>query len=119
MNASRQSAFAIVGAAGLVGLASFAGGVLFLIGYGSVDVGGRIMELGVGVTLLAAAAGTLAGVRRLTRSRSGGGVLVTSSALPVAVCFWWTGVAPVVAGGVAVAGLIRSRRADHNRAVSV
>ena len=109
---------ALVGGAVSVGLASLAGGVVFIMGYGSVDVGGRAMELGVGVTLIAAAAWTVVGLRMLGRSRSSGGVLVATGALPVAVCFWWTGVVPVVAGSVAVAGLIRSRRANQNRTVS-
>ena len=97
--------------ASLVALASLAGGVLFLLGHGSVDVGGRPMEVGVGVTLIAAAGGTVAGLWRMRRATSDGGAFLAAGALPIGICFWWTGVAPVLAGSVAIAGLVRSRRA--------
>ena len=98
-----------VGAA-IVALASLGGGVLFLLGHGSADVGGRAVELGVSMTLVAASGGMVMGARRMRRIKSRGGALLAVGAVPVGICFWWTGVAPLFAGSVAVAGLVRSRR---------
>ena len=100
----------LLGGVALVALASLGGGVLFLLGHGSVDVGGRLMEVGVGLTLIAASFGTLAGLWWMRRTMARGGAVLALAAVPVGICFWWTGVAPVVAGSIAVTGLVRSRR---------
>lgn len=111
MGTARLRTILMAGASALVAIASFAGGVLFLAGYGSVDLGGRTMELGVGVTLLAASAAVAVGTWSFRRSRRGGNTLVAVGALPVAICFWWTGVVPAVAIPVAIASVLRGRRA--------
>ena len=107
----KAGSLVVLGGGGLVALASLGGGILFLLGHGSVDTGGRAMEVGVGVTLIAASGGTLAGLWWMRRTMSRGGAVLAIAAVPVGICFWWTGVAPVVAGSVAVTGLVRSRRA--------
>ncbi|MDA1280142.1 MAG: hypothetical protein O3B95_08920, partial [Chloroflexi bacterium] len=85
--------------------------LLFLLGYDSADVGGRPMDVAVGITLIAAAIGIVTGFWWMRRTKSRGGALLAVAAVPVGICFWWTGVAPLVAGSVAVAGVVRSRRA--------
>jgi len=110
MGASRLRTIVMVGASALVAIASFAGGVLFLAGHGSVDLGGRPMELGVGVTLLVASVAMVIGMWRFSRSQRSGHTLVAVGALPVAICFWWTGVVPAVAIPVAIASVVRGRR---------
>jgi len=112
MGAARIQSGAIFGASALVSIASFAGGVLFLADMGgSLDVGGTAMRLGVGVTLLAAGGAMAAGMWRFRGTRPRGSTLVAVGALPVAVCFWLTGVAPALAVTVAIASVVRGRRA--------
>ena len=102
----------MVGASALVAIASFAGGVSFLAGLGgSLDSGGRSMELVVGTTLLAASGAMVVGMWGFSRAHRTGPTLVAVGALPVAVCFWWTGIVPALAVPVAIAGVVRSRRA--------
>jgi hypothetical protein len=113
MSASRVGYFSMVVATALLAMASFAGGILFLLGLGgSVDFGGRPIELGVGLTLLTASGALVTGIWRFSRTRRTGPALLTAGALPVAICFWWTGVVPAVALTVAIAGVVRSRRSN-------
>ena len=70
------------------------------------------MEIGVAITLILASVGMVVGLLRIRRAKSRGATLIAVGGVPVAICFWWTGVAPVLAGSVAIAGLIRSRRAS-------
>ena len=118
MNWTRTRSIAVLGMAVLVAVASLAGGVLFLAGHGSVDTGGRAMELGVGVALLLAAGAMGMGVRRSLSSSSKGGGLIAAGAVPVAICFWWTGIVPVVSASVVAASVIRIRRASKEMAGS-
>ncbi len=111
MNGSRVTLVVFLGAATLLALVSFAGSVLYLAGFIPVDVGGRGMELGVAVVLLIGGAALSAGAWGSARSQSGnGGALLAAGALPVAACFWWTGIVPAIAIPVAVAGVVKRRR---------
>lgn len=112
MGASRVDYILMVGASVLVAIASFAGGVLFLLGLGGeLDFGGRPMEVGVGVTLLAASGAMVAGMWRFRSTNRNGSTLVAVGALPVTICFLWTGVVPAVAVPLAIAGVVRGRQA--------
>ena len=113
MGAARLRAILMVGATTLVAIASLAGGVMFLAGHGSVDIGGRPMELGVAITLIASSIAIVVGTWMSKRTHRTGNEFVAVGALPVAVCFWWTGIVPAVAIPVAVASVVRSRRKDR------
>jgi hypothetical protein len=128
MRKSRVGNVLMVGASASLAIASFAGGVLFLLGHaGSLDFGARPMEVVVGVTLLAGGGAMVVGIWRsggamvvgmwrFGRAHRTGGSLVAAGALPIAVCFWWTGIVPAVAVSVAIAGVVRSRRAARKQA---
>ena len=98
-----------LGASAVLALVSFAGGAMYLLGQLTVDVGGTAMRIGVGSVLILGGLGLAAGLwrsRNSERSRSG---LIAAGAVPAAICFWWTGVVPVVALPVAYFGIRRSR----------
>jgi hypothetical protein len=89
---------------------SLAGGVLYLLGHFTVDVGGTAMRTGVGVTLVGSGLALLAGLWIGRHSGKSGGSLIAAGAVPAAVCFWWTGVVPAVALPIAAIGILRARR---------
>lgn len=89
---------------------TLAGGILYLLGHLSVDVGGTPMRIGVGMALIASALALLAGTWATRHSRRRGGGLIAAGAVPAAICFWWTGVVPAVALPVAFFGIRRARR---------
>ncbi len=111
MDTARIRNVVMVGGSGLVAITSFATGILFLVGQdGSLDLGGRPFELGVGVTLLVAGGAVVTGLWNFSGTRRSGSMLVAIGALPVAICFWWTGVVPAVAIPVAITSVVRGRR---------
>lgn len=104
------------GMALLVSLLSIAGGLLYLFGQFDADVGGTAMKVGVGTTLLLAGVLTPVGLWLSARSLARGSTLAAACAVPLGVCFWWTGIAPLLSLAVVVVGIRRSRRAAKQRA---
>ena len=68
------------------------------------------MRIGVGVVLVASGVLLLVGLWRLKRSRSWGSGMVAACAVPLGICFWWTGVAPVLSLVAVVVGIWKSRK---------
>ena len=118
MDKIRLGHILLVAATALTAAASVAGGVL-LFGHNSPDTGGRAMELGLGTALLTAGVAVFAGMWRFRKARRSGAALVAVGALPVAICFWWTGIVPAVAVPVAVASVIRGRRLAREQQAAV
>ena len=104
-----------VGAALILAVISLAGGAMYLLGHFTVDTGGTAMRIGVGITLTASGLAMFAGIWASRRSTQSGGGMIAAGAVPAAVCFWWTGVVPVVALSVAAFGIRRARRQARAR----
>ena len=95
----------------LMAAASFGGAALYLNGSIPVDTGGTAMQIGVAVVLVVGGAASVLGVWRATQRRTGkNGALLVAGAVPVAICFWWTGIVPVAAVSIATLGYINGRR---------
>ena len=105
----------LVGAALILAVISLAGGAMYLLGHFTVDTGGAARRIGVGITLTASGLAMLAGISASRRSAQSGGGMIAAGAVPAAVCFWWTGVVPVVALTVAAFGIRRARHQARAR----
>ena len=102
--------------AAILAMVSLAGGVLYLLGHLSVDGGGTAMRIGVGVVLIASGLSISVGLWASRRPEQSGGGLIAAGAVPAAICFWWTGVVPIVALSVAFLGVRKARKQTQRSA---
>ena len=107
MDTARIRNVVIVGGSGLVAITSFATGILFLVGQdGSLGPRRKAFRArGRGDTSSRCGA-VVTGLWNFSGTRRSGSMLVAIGALPVAICFWWTGVVPAVAIPVAITRVI-------------
>lgn len=99
----------LMGAAVILPIVGLAGGTMYLLGQFGVDVGGTAMRTTVGVALIVSGLALLAGIWVNRHSDRRGWSLIAAGAVPVAICFWWTGVVPAAALTVAFLGVRRGR----------